>query len=146
MCVPIDNFVRNLSKCYIFLKSWELGKNRDFFWIWEFFWYISICNVKIHFLFKLWQKILIFEKVKEFFCFYRFTWTLTRIYESRSEHLSEKAVIFEVAKAFKFCDFMPDMMHVKVTYYRGSWKIFSIRRIKNALVLFIIIILFLEKQ
>ena len=67
------------------------------------------------------------------FRFYWFTRTLTRIYQNRSEYLSEKSCNFwsKAARAFNFGHFMRNMMHLKVTNYWGSRKIFSMCKIEN---------------
>ena len=68
------------------------------------------------------------------FRFYRFTRTLTRIYGNRTGYLSEKSCNFwsKEARAFKFGHLMRNMMHLKVTNYWDSRKIFSMCKIENA--------------
>ena len=53
----------NYSKCHFFGENREIGKNREIFRIFKFLWFRSIYRVKIHFLSKFCQKILIFEEV-----------------------------------------------------------------------------------
>ena len=68
------------------------------------------------------------------FRFYRFTRTLTRIYENRSGYLSEKSCKFwsKAARVLKFWHSMPNMIHLKVTNYWGSRKLFSVCKNENA--------------
>ena len=127
--ILIGNFVPKSPWKVIF--SGENREKTDFFWIFKLLWYRSICNVNIHFLSKFvkeywfWGSCVIFR-------FYRFTWTLTRIYENR-RYLSRKSCNFwsKAARAFKFCHFMSYIMHLKFTNFWGSRKISSMCIIEN---------------
>ena len=122
------------SKSFIF--SWKIEKLRKIGNVLNF----SIILIEINWSCQNALPVQILFKNINFWGIYvvyylkKFTRTLNRIYKSRNRYLSEKSCDFwsKAARAFKFGHFMPNMMHLKVSNYWGSRKIFSMCKIENA--------------
>ena len=114
-------FCSKISKNLIFREKSGNRQKQEFFQIRHFLWYRFI-DVKIHFLSKLFLKIIDFWESYVIFRFYRFTRTLTMIYKNHGGYLWEKSLNFwsKVARALKLCHSLPYMMHLKSESLRLS--------------------------